>query len=119
MCIRDRYTIAQIERVKHLKPKFSEYEIISKLAYHFLRDIQLAVCTQGIKTVEEFLILVTQAENITQGSNTKHNVQPHVNYNYDNYNANYKPQMHNTHTRSNDNISQVTVTKTGEISQEK
>ena len=81
--------------MKHLKPKFSEYEIISKLSYHFPRDIQLAVYTQGIKTVEEFLILVTQAENITQGSSTKHYVQPHVNYNNNNYNANYKPQLHN------------------------
>ena len=47
---------------------------------------------------KKFLILITQAENITQGSNTKHYVQPHVNYNYNNYNANYKPQLHNTHT---------------------
>ena len=76
-----QYTIAQIGKVKHLKPKFSEYEIISKLSYHFPRDIQLTVYTQGIKTVEEFLILVIQAENITQGSNTKHYIQPHGNYN--------------------------------------
>ena len=27
----EQYTIAQIERMKHLKPKFSEYEIISTL----------------------------------------------------------------------------------------
>ena len=80
-----QYTIAQIERMKHLKPKFSEYKIISKLSYHFSRDIQLAVYAQGIKTVEEILILVTQAENIKQGSNTKHYVQPHVNYNIVNY----------------------------------
>ena len=68
MCIRDR-----IERVKHLKPKFSEYEIISKLSYNFQKNIQLAVNTQGIKTIEKFLILVTQSDNITRGENTQHN----------------------------------------------
>ena len=47
----EQYTIAQIERVKHLKPRFSEYEIISKLSYLFHKNIQLAVYTQGIKTV--------------------------------------------------------------------
>ena len=45
----EQYTIAQIECVKHLKPKFAEHEIVSKLSYHFQRDIQLAVYTQGIK----------------------------------------------------------------------
>ena len=93
MCIRDRYTIAQIERVEHLKPKFSEYEIISKLSYHFQKNIHLAVYTQGIKTIEEFLIPVTQSENITCGENTQHNHQPHVNYNHNHSRDNYKPTM--------------------------
>ena len=67
--------------MKHFKPKFSEYEIISKLSYHFQKNIQLAGYTQGIKTIEEFLILVTQSENITRGENKQHNYQSHGNHN--------------------------------------
>ena len=118
MCIRDRYTIAQIERVKHLKPKFSEYGNVSKLSYHFQRDIQLGVYTQGIKTIEEFLILVTQSENISKGKNTQHWEPKHTNHHYNyhrddktsiqnatqnrdnNYKINYTPPIHNTTTRT-------------------
>lgn len=33
------YAIAQIEQVKHLQQKFTEYELISKLSYHSDRNI--------------------------------------------------------------------------------
>ena len=72
----------QIERVKHRKPKFTEYKIVSKLSSHFQRDIQLAIYTQGIKTIDEFLILVTQSENISKGKNTQHCEPTHTNYHH-------------------------------------
>lgn len=56
----EQYAIAQIEQVKHLQSRFTEYELVILLAYHFNHNIQLAVYTQGIKIIEEFLILITQ-----------------------------------------------------------
>ena len=107
----EQYAIAQIERVKHLKPKFSEYEIVSKLYYHFHRDIQLAVYTQGVKTIEQFLVLVTQSQNINKSNTSPHNQQTRINYhasydrsdkarerhdtqNRDNYRRNFTPPAH-------------------------
>lgn len=78
----ENYAIRHIEKCKHLQPKFTQYEIISKLAYHFNRNIQLAVFTQGIKSIEQFLILITQLENIN-----KHNTSEPQNT--DNFKSNY------------------------------
>ena len=50
MCIRDS-----------LRPSFTEHELVLKLSYHFDRHIRLAVYTQGVKTIEELLILVMQS----------------------------------------------------------
>ena len=109
----EQYTIAQTERVKHLKPKFFKYEIVSKLSYHFHRDIQLAVYTQGIKTIEQFLILVTQSQNINKSNTAPHYQQRRINYhnnyerddkqNRDNYRRNFTPPAHNVkqHTAVN------------------
>ena len=85
------------ETLKTIKDDSSEiiniregYEIKSKQSYLVYKNIQLTVYTQDIKTIEEFLILVTQSENITRGENTQHNYQPHVNYNENhNYNHNH------------------------------
>ena len=46
-----------------------------------------------IKTIEEFLVLITQAESMSDNKHMKNNTQsPQANYNYDNYNRNYNPQ---------------------------
>ena len=103
----EQYAIAQIERVKHLRPKFSEYEIVSKLSYHFHRDIQLAVYTQSFKTIEQFLKHITPSQNINKSNTSPHNQQTRINYhaydrsdkarerddtqNRDNYKRNYTP----------------------------
>ena len=42
----------------------SEAEMVNKLAHHFSRGIQIAVITQGIKTIEELLLLLTKWENV-------------------------------------------------------
>lgn len=60
----DEYVIQQVERSKHLKPQFTEHELVWKLSYHFSREIRTAVYIQGIKTVDELLILVSQSENL-------------------------------------------------------
>ena len=59
-----RVLIQLVESSKHLRPKFRENELMLKLAYHFNCDIRLAVYTQGIKTIEELLILLTQSEHM-------------------------------------------------------
>ena len=74
MCIRDRYTpgkgskekylIQLVAKAKHLEPEISEAEIVNKLAHHFNRGIQVAVITQGIKTLEDLLLLITKWENV-------------------------------------------------------
>ena len=40
-----------------------------KLAFHFNQDVRLAVYAQGVKTIEELLILLSQSEHI---GNTKY-----------------------------------------------
>ena len=60
----ENYIIQQVERAKHLTPAFSEIDIVTKLAYHFNHNIRVAVFTQGIRTVDELLILVSQSETV-------------------------------------------------------
>ena len=69
--------------------------------------------TQGIKTIEEFLKLITQSENITRGENTQHNYQPHGNHNYNHNHSsyNYKPPTQHTQNRSPDNIAHKPTTQ--------
>ena len=38
--------------------------MVLKLAHHFHRDIRLAIYTQGIKTVEDLIILLMQSEHV-------------------------------------------------------
>ena len=60
----ENYIIQQVERAKHLTPVFAEIDIVTKLAYHFNHNIRVAVFTQGIRTVDELLILVSQSETV-------------------------------------------------------
>lgn len=53
-----------VERSKHLRPTFTQHELVLKLAHHFQRDIRLGIYRQGIKTVEDLLILLTQSEHM-------------------------------------------------------
>lgn len=73
----EQYTIVKVEKHKHLTPKFTEYELIYKLVYRFHSNIQLAVYTQGTKSIDEFLKLITQSENITLGENKKYTMLNH------------------------------------------
>ena len=60
----ENYIIQQVERAKHLTPAFSAVDIVTKLAYHFIHNIRVAAFTQGIRTVEELLILISQSETV-------------------------------------------------------
>ena len=60
-CSMEDYIIQLVERCKHLRPSFTEHELVLKLSYHFDRHIRLAVYNQGVKTIEGLLILVTQS----------------------------------------------------------
>ena len=84
----------------------------------FQKNMQLALYTKGIKTIEEFLILVTQSENITCSENTQHNYQPHgnQNYNYNHGSNNYKPTMQHMQNRSAVNIAHKPMTQRVECS---
>ena len=53
-----------MSRAKYLEPPMSEAEMVNKRAHHFSRGIQIAVITQGIKTIEELLLLLTKWENV-------------------------------------------------------
>ena len=74
MCIRDR------AKAKHLEPEISEAEIINKLAHHFNRGVQVAVIRQGIKTLEELVLLLTKWENV-DGNPEAYSAQTKVNIN--------------------------------------
>lgn len=54
----EKYIIKQVEKCKHLIPALSEYEIVLKLVYHFNKNFGLAIYTQGIKEIEDMLVLV-------------------------------------------------------------
>ena len=60
----ENYIIQQVERAKHLTTAFSEVDIVTKLAYHFNHNIRVAAFTQGIRTVDELLILISQSETV-------------------------------------------------------
>ena len=46
-----------------------------------IRDsIQLAIYTQGVKTIEQFLIVVAQSQNINNSNTSPHYQQTRINY---------------------------------------
>lgn len=49
----------------------TEADMISKLLHHFAKGIQLVVITQGVKMLEEFMILLSKWENIDNISETE------------------------------------------------
>ena len=59
-----------MERSKNLRPTFSQHELVLQLEHHFHRDIRLAIYSQGIKTIEELLILLAQSEHIVNDWHT-------------------------------------------------
>ena len=61
---KEKYLIQLVAKAKHLEPVVAEAEIVSKLAHHFNRGIQVAVITQGIKTLEDLLLLIAKWENV-------------------------------------------------------
>ena len=87
------YIIQQVERAKHLTPAFSEVDIVTKLAYHFSHNIRVAAFTQGIRTVDELLILVSQSETVFDFGGGRYN----PNYNQNNDEQNRREQC-NTQT---------------------
>lgn len=60
----EQYAIQQTEQCKHLRPPFSEQELVMKLSYHFGREIRLAIYTQGVSTLENLLVLLSQSERL-------------------------------------------------------
>lgn len=77
----EKYIIQKMEQYIHLKPPMSEEEIIGKLSQHFSKTIRVAAYTQGIKTLDELLLLVAQsvtyiAEDASHGKVEKHRIEP-------------------------------------------
>ena len=50
--------------------------MVNKLAHHFGRGIQIAVITQGIKSLEELLLLLTKWDNVDNQSSGNNNNEP-------------------------------------------
>ena len=61
---KEKYLIQLVSKAKYLEPPMSEAEIVNKLAHHFSHGIQILVITQGIKRIEELLLLLTKWENV-------------------------------------------------------
>ena len=57
---KESYVIQLISRAKYLEPILTEPDMVNKLAHHFGRGIQVAVTTQGVKSLEELLLLLTK-----------------------------------------------------------
>ena len=60
----EKYLIQLVANAKHLEPEMSEAEFVNKMVHHFSRGIQVAVITQGIKTLEELLLLLRKWESV-------------------------------------------------------
>ena len=61
----EEYVVVQlIERSKYLRSTFTRHELVLKLTHHFHRDRRFASNTQGIKTIEDLLILLSQSEHM-------------------------------------------------------
>lgn len=71
----DEYVIMLVERSKHLRPALTQKELVIKLANHFSRNIQLAIHVQGIATIEDLLILLTQMEGVIRERDPPRGVQ--------------------------------------------
>ena len=49
---KEKYLIQLVSKAKNLEPTMSEAEIVNKVAHYFNRALQIAVITQGVKTLE-------------------------------------------------------------------
>lgn len=58
---------------KYLELPISEGELINKLAHQFGRGVQVAVLTQEITALVEFIVLLTKWENIDQTNDKRQN----------------------------------------------
>ena len=54
----------------------SKPEMVNKLAHYFGRGIQIAVITQGVKTLEELPLLLTKWDNVDSQSSVNNNNEP-------------------------------------------
>lgn len=77
----EKYIIQKMEQYIHLKPPMTEEEIIGKLSQHFSKTIRVAAYTQGIKTLDELLLLVAQSvtyisEDTSHGNVVKYRREP-------------------------------------------
>ena len=73
---KENYLIQLISRAKYLESEVTEPEMVNKLAHHFGRGIQIALITQGVKTLEELPLLLTKWDNVdSQSGNNNNNKQ--------------------------------------------
>lgn len=66
---KETYVIQLVSKAKFLEPEIAESDLMDKIAHHFGRSLQIAVLTQGIKTVEEMLLLLSKWDNVDIGIN--------------------------------------------------
>ena len=67
----EEYVLVQLtESSNRLRLTFTQHEMVLKLAHHFHRDSSFASNTQGVKTIEDLLILLAQLEYIVNDSHT-------------------------------------------------
>ena len=72
---KENYLMQLISRAKYLEPEVTEAEVVNKLAPHFGHGIQITVITQGVKSLEELLLLLTKWDNVDNPSNNSNNDQ--------------------------------------------
>ena len=96
----EQYSINLISRIKYLQPQFTEYEIIQKIAYHFPRHIRDAIFVQGLQSIEQFLVVLTQAQAYNQfNENERVNKIERPYYNR-NEQVRDKPMFNNRYTQN-------------------
>ena len=72
---KENHLIQLISRAKYLEPEVTEAEMVSKLAHHFGCGIQIDVITQGVKSLQELLLLLTKWDNVDNPSNNSNSEQ--------------------------------------------
>ena len=89
------------------RQNLTEPDIVSKLAHHFGRGIQVAVLTQGVKSWEELLILLTKWEGIDNPNNSGNsNETPRKNFQYQNQTKQTQSPQQQQHKIQNRNTNQ-------------
>lgn len=58
------YVLKIMAQVKHLTPSLDESDLVYKLSRHFTEKARVATVTRGVKTIEEFIMVIDECQDL-------------------------------------------------------